>query len=153
MSSYFPLFVDVSRIKVMFVGGGRIAQRRIKVLSQFGPRMIVIAPEVTEEIRSMAQAGKVQWLSRPFQETDLDDEGIGMVIAATDDRQVNHQVGQIAQSRRLPVSVADCKEESTFYFPGIAKKENLVVGITASGVDHVKAAQLTRSVQKILEEE
>lgn len=152
MSSYFPIFVDVRQFKIVFIGGGRVAERRVRVLHQFGARITLIAPEATEALQRLAEFGQIEWVQRPYQEGDFSDPSIGLAIIATDDRQVNHQAGQEALREAVPASVADSRAESTFYFPGVAKKDNIVAGITASGLNHKQAAQITRQIQEFLEE-
>ena len=153
MSSFFPLFVDVTQFQTVIIGGGQIAERRIQVLRQFDAHILLIAPETTEALQQLAATGQILWLQRPYQEGDLADASIGMAIIATNQREVNHNAGKEAVQNGIPVSVADRKEESTFYFPGIAKKDNIVAGITASGMDHKEAARVTKKIRQFLEEE
>ena len=153
MSSFFPLFVDVSRFKIVVIGGGRIAERRIQTLQQFGAHVTVIAPEITDSLAKLAKYGQICWLRREYKEGDFSDPEIGMAVVATNDRMVNQQAGMEARLEGVPVSVADCKEESTFYFPGVAHKGNIVVGVTASGLDHKEAARVTQNIRMLLEEE
>lgn len=140
----FPLFLDLTGKKVVLVGGGTIAARRIGTLRLFGCEIVVIAPELK------AKAEGVTWLQRPYEPGDL--EGAVMAIAATDDRQVNHQVGEEARRLGIPVSVADCEAECSFYFPAICTGEDLVAGVVSSGKDHHKTARAAREIRKVLEE-
>ena len=73
-------------------------------------------------------------------------------MAATDDRQVNHQVGLEAGIRNIPVSVADCLEECTFFFPAVCFGEDLVAGVVSDGTHHHKTARAARAIRKTLEE-
>ncbi len=153
MNSFFPLFVDISRFQIVFIGGGRIAERRIQTLQQFGAHMTVIAPELTDGLKTLAEYGQICWIRRGYMEGDFADPRIGMAVVATNDREVNQRAAQEAKRETIPVSVADCKEESTFYFPGIARKGNIVAGVTSGGVDHKEAARVTRQIRQLLEEE
>lgn len=153
MNAFFPLFVDISQIRTIVVGGGAVAERRIKVLGQFGAQITVIAPQITEELQKLAGYGQLRWLKRSYRSGDFEDPQIGLAIVATDQREVNRQAGKEAKLAGIPVSVADCKEESTFYFPGIAKKDEMVIGITASGQNHKKAARITQKIRDLLEED
>lgn len=153
MSSFFPLFVDVTKFQIVFIGGGRIAERRIRTLCQFETNIRVIAPDLSDGLKEMVRCGQIQWVQRCYTKGDLWEPNIGMAVIATNDRQINHTAAMEATQKGIPVSVADCKEESTFYFPGIAKKENIVAGVTASGVDHKEAARITQKIRQLLEEE
>lgn len=140
----FPLFLDLTGKKVVLVGGGTIAARRIGTLRLFGCEIVVIAPELK------AKAEGLTWLQRPYAPGDL--EGAFLAIAATGDREVNRQVGEEARRLGIPVSVADCEAECSFYFPAICTGEDLVAGVVSSGKDHHKTARAAREIRKVLEE-
>ena len=140
----FPLFLDLRGKKVVLVGGGTIATRRIGTLRLFGCEIVVIAPTLK------SRADGVTWIERGYQPGDLD--GAFLAIAATDDRAVNHQVGEDARRLGIPVSVADCEAECSFYFPAICTGEDLVAGVVSYGRDHHKTARVAREIRKVLEE-
>lgn len=140
----FPLFLDLTGKTVVLVGGGTIASRRIGTLRQFGCRIVVIAPELK------TKADGITWLQRPYRPGDLG--GAFLAIAATADRQVNHQVWKEACKLGIPVSVADCEAECSFYFPAICTGEDLVAGVVSSGKDHHKTARAAREIRRVLEE-
>lgn len=140
----FPLFVDLTGRRVVLVGGGTIAARRIGTLKQFGCEIVVIAPELK------ARAEGLTWLQRPYAPGDL--KGAALAIAATGDRAVNRQVGEDAKALGIPVSVADCEAECSFYFPAICTGENLVAGVVSTGKDHHRTARAAKEIRKVLEE-
>lgn len=140
----FPLFVDLTGKRVVLVGGGTVASRRIETLRRFGCRIVVIAPEL-----KCGDAG-LTWLRRAYRPGDL--EGAFLAVAATDDREVNRQVGREARDLGIPVSVADCQAECSFYFPAVCAGEDLVAGVVSSGTDHHKTARAAREIRKVLEE-
>jgi hypothetical protein len=140
----FPLFIDLRGKRVVLVGGGNIAARRVGSLRLFGCQMVVISPELR------FHAEDVEWISRPYAAGDLD--GADLVIAATDQRQVNRQVGMDARARHIPVSVADCEEECTFFFPAICAGDQVVAGVVSHGKDHNATARAAKAIRKVLEE-
>ena len=140
----FPLFVDLRGKRVVLVGGGKIASRRIGTLRQFGCEIVVIAPELK------AQQGGFTWLSRCYQPGDL--KGAAIAIAATDSREVNHQVGEDAKALGIPVSVADCEQECTFFFPAVCTGENVIAGVVSRGRDHHLTALAAKEIRKVLED-
>ena len=131
---YFPMFIDLSDKNIVVVGGGNIATRRVKTLLSFTRNIRVIAPKVTMEMMELGKAGYVELITRPVKRTDF--AMAYMVIAATNDRKLN---------------VASDREQCDFYFPGIYMEEGLVVGITASGLDHKKARRIREEIQNALE--
>ena len=129
---------------MVLVGGGSIAARRIGTLRLFGCEIVVISPSLK------SKTDGITWLPRAYAPGDL--EGAFLAIAATDDRQVNHQVGEEANRLGIPVSVADCEAECSFYFPAICTGEDIVAGVVSSGKNHHKTAQAAREIRKVLEE-
>ena len=140
----FPLFIDLNGRKAVVVGGGAIACRRAGVLKTFGAQVTLITPEWKEHIEG------VSWLQRPYQSGDL--EGAVLAVAATDDRAVNRLVGEDARALGIPVSVADCPEECTFYFPAVCEGKNVAAGVVSRGSDHRATARAAEKIRRVLEE-
>lgn len=140
----FPLFVDLTGKKVVLVGGGTIASRRISTLRLFGCEIEVVAPELK------CSAEGLIWKRREYCPGDL--EGAYLAIAATDSRRVNHQVGLDAGELGIPVSVADCESECTFYFPAVCTGENLIAGVVSGGKDHHRTARAAKAIRRALED-
>lgn len=145
---YFPMFIDLSDKNVVVVGGGNIATRRVKTLLQFTRNVTAIAPKVTEELRGLGTAGYVNLITRPVKRSDF--QTAYMVIAATNDRKLNDEIHRICRQEGVYVNVASDREQCDFYFPGIYMEEGLVVGITASGLDHKKARRIREEIQNAL---
>ena len=74
-----------------------------------------------------------------------------MVIAATSEWKINDEIYRICKQEGIYVNVVSDKEKCDFYFPGIFMQDDLVVGITASGLDHKKARRLREEIEKALE--
>lgn len=146
---YFPMFVDLSKKRILVAGAGRIASRRIQTLTQFCPCITVIAPDVVPEVEKLAKDGKVILERRSFQMEDL--ERADLAVFATDDEQLNAAAGEQCRRRGIPVNVSSDKDLCDFYFPGIARSGAAVAGITCSGTDHAGAKQLTRKIQELLD--
>ena len=145
--AYFPFFVDLSGRRGLIVGGGAVALRKVQKLLPYGPRLTVTAPEFRPEFRELEQTDLCQ---RPFDEADLD--GCDFAVAATDDRRLNHYVAELCGQRRLPVNVADSKEDSTFLFPALLRRGELSVGVSASGAAPAAAAWARDRFAQVLPE-
>ena len=143
---YFPLFVDLTKKSIIVIGAGKIAARRVKSLLPFVGDMKVIAPEVSSEITEMAAAseGALVIEQRPFESSDLD--GADMVLAVTNDKELNKE-------KKILVNVSHEKELCDFYFPGVVQKDNVVIGITASGKDHSEARKVTEQIRAMMEDD
>ena len=145
-TAYFPLFVDMRGKKILVIGGGSIAERRISALSSYGADITVISPEVTEVIERLAS----RCVKKKYQNGDIAAEKPFLVIAATDDRQANHEAMLEAVSLDINISVADRREECTCYFPAIAENENFIAGLVSKNGDHSGVKQTAEKIRRLL---
>ena len=122
-----------------------MALRKVEKLLPYGPRLTVVALEFRPEFRGMEN---VELRQRPFEQSDL--EGSDFAVVATDDRALNHCVAELCKERRIPVNVADSKEDSTFLFPALLRRGELSVGVSASGAAPAAAAWTRDRFDQIL---
>ena len=148
---YFPKFVDLTDKKVVVAGAGTIAKRRIRALAEFTDRLVVVAPEVNQELKEMEARGKLTILKKHCEREDLYDAAL--VIAATNDNKINQEIYSVCKCLGIPVNVCADKTKCDFYFPGIVTDENFVVGISTSGREHKKAREVTDKIQALLAQE
>ena len=150
MSAYpwFPLFINLAGKKIVVVGGGRIARRRILTLLDFTERVTVVAPELHPDLLEPEAAGRLTVFRRAYEPGDI--AGAALVLAATNDKAVNEAVRDDCRRLGIPVNVSSDRNDSDFYFPGIARKGPLVAGVTASGTDHAGARRLTEAIRALL---
>lgn len=144
---YFPLFIDLSEKKILVVGAGKIAIRRVRTLCSFTQDILVIAPEIHGAIREYERSGKICCMQKRFEDTDL--AGRDLVLAVTDDPEVNVHIWEQCKRQGILVNVADQKELCDFYFPGIVRKEGAVIGISSSGKNPGKVKELRRKIERI----
>ena len=111
--NYFPLFIDLTGRRVLVVGGGAVAERRVRALLPFGCSLTVVAPAVSPGILELADQKKIRLEQREYREGDED--GCALVLAAANDRAVNHTVVRQAAQAGAFYNAADCKV--TFSFP------------------------------------
>ena len=146
---YFPMFVNLENKNIVVVGGGNIATRRVKTLLKFTRNITVIDPQMTMELQELGKTGQIVTVFRPVKRTDF--KQAYMVIAATNEWKINDEIYRICKQEGIYVNVVSDKEKCDFYFPGIFMQDDLVVGITASGLDHKKARRLREEIEKALE--
>lgn len=152
----FPLFISLDNKKAVVIGSGNIAQRRINTLLKYNALVKVISPNAGENIANsdIIDKEKIQNIiceDREFVSGDTN--GATVVVTATDNRAVNNAVYLEASEQNIPISVADSKDESNFYFPAIWAKDGLSIGIVGDGTDHSyvrKSADLIRyTIEKL----
>ncbi|QOX63590.1 precorrin-6A reductase [Anoxybacterium hadale] len=147
--SWFPFFTKISGKSITVVGAGKIAGRRIKTLMNFDCNVTVIAEEAHPEVIQLEEDHRLT-LRRKCWETE-DISSADYVLAATNDSSINHEIYLECKNRGIPVNVADDKDKSDFYFPGIIRKNGVTVGVTADGKDHGLAKRATRVIAQCLE--
>ena len=144
----FPLFVDLTEKKILVVGAGKIASRRVKTLLPFAGEITVEAPEAVEELLDLAEKGEILYRKKAYAREDLYDAD--MVIAATDSREVNEDIYSACKCLGIQVNVASDQNKCDFHFPGILEYDGVVMGFNGSGRDHRKVRQVREKVQEAL---
>ncbi len=139
---YLPIFQKVTGRRCLVVGGGTVGARKAAVLLEAGARVRVVAPEIDEELKASAN---VEAVTARFEAAHLD--GVMLIIAATNDREVNKQVSELAQARNIPVNVVDDPELCSFIMPAIMDRSPLMVAFSSGGASPV----LTRMMRGKLE--
>lgn len=147
---HFPLFMDSLEYPVVVIGGGNVAERRVMTLAEFGFEITIVSEDLTETLKRMVEGGAARWIRGRYDEAlnELID-GAGMILACTNDRDINRMIGERCRSKGKLVNVCDARNESTFWFPAVALNDELTVGIVGRGTDHMnvkKAAARLRSV-------
>lgn len=145
---FFPLFVDISEKRILVVGAGEIARRRVRTLIDFCRHVTVVAPNVHPELEALAREGRICLLRREYRREDL--QNMWMVLAATDDSRLNEEICAQAKALGALVNAANNQAKCDFHFPGIVRKDPYVVGINASGKDHHGAALLRQRIQETI---
>lgn len=141
---YFPFFVDIAGRNGLIVGGGRVALHKLEKLLPYGARLTVVAPEITESMAQCAQENDICVIKRAFAPEDL--TGMRFVIAASDDRGVNAEVGELCGEKGILVNVVDDKEACSFLFPSLVKAGKLGIGISTEGASPEIAASVRSQI-------
>lgn len=109
------------------VGGGPVAERKVRTLLNAGLEVRVVSPQVTPALAELAAAGRLTWVARPYRTGDL--AGACLVCAATNVRAVNAAVAQEARARAIPVNVADRPQEGTVRFPALFRADGFLIAV------------------------
>jgi uroporphyrin-III C-methyltransferase / precorrin-2 dehydrogenase / sirohydrochlorin ferrochelatase len=126
----YPVGLRLADRRVVVIGGGRVAQRRLPFLVESGARVEVISPATTPAVEGHALAGEIEWHRRPYRDGDLD--GAWYVVVATDDRAVNDAVSAEAERRRVFCVRSDDATEATAWTPATGRHGPLTVAVLGS---------------------
>jgi len=146
--NYFPVFFDLTALKVLVVGGGEVALRKVVLLERSGASITLVAPEVLPELQDRAAAGRIDLEVREFVPDDLD--GSRLVIVATSRRAVNRWIASLSEARGIPVNVVDDREASRFIVPAIIDRDPVVVAISTAGTSPVLARRLRERLEAMI---
>ncbi|KHN50486.1 siroheme synthase CysG [Pectobacterium fontis] len=146
--NYLPIFADLRQRPVLVVGGGEVATRKIDLLQRAGAEIKIVAQTLAEPLVAQHQAGQVDWLAQSFTPELL--SGVFLVIAATDDAELNAMVFAEANRRHLLVNVVDDQPKCSFIFPSIVDRSPLVVAISSGGQAPVLARLLREKLESLL---
>ena len=145
---YLPLAFDLKNRPCLIVGGGAIATRKARLLNKAEARLLVVAPDITDELRQLVLASGGEYMVGTYRKSLLD--SVELVVAATADADVNAQVSADARARRLPVNVVDSPAHCTFTFPSIVERGPLAIGISSGGSAPVLTRMLRAQIETLL---
>ncbi len=142
--SLLPIFLKLDGRPGLLVGAGNVALEKINSLLITGLRLRVIAPEAKPEIQQLARENRLEWIQRRFDAADLD--GNFVVIAATDNPEVNATVYREAVRRGTLVNSVDDPPHCDFYFGSVVRRADLQIAISTAGESPAVAQQLRREI-------
>lgn len=162
--AYFPMFVDMTERECLIVGGGNVAYRKVIVMLDFGAKVTVVADDICDELRKLTiddiasedktgsytanKENRITFIKRRFERKDCD--GMEMVIAATDDNALNHEIAEYCKANGIMVNAVDQKADCSFIFPSYIKEKNLVAAFSSGGNSPVLTQYLKGKEQEIL---
>jgi uroporphyrin-III C-methyltransferase / precorrin-2 dehydrogenase / sirohydrochlorin ferrochelatase len=135
---HYLVGLDLAGRRVVVVGGGIVAQRRLPRLVGSGAVVEVVSPEATPSVEAMADAGELVWHRREYRPGDLDDAWY--VLCCTSDTAVNAAVAEDAERARVFCVRADAGTEGSAVTPATGEYEGLLVGVLAGGAHQRSAA-------------
>jgi uroporphyrin-III C-methyltransferase len=149
--SLLPIFLKLEGRCCLLVGAGNVALDKIMSLLKTGLRLRVVAPDARPEIRQLAAEGKLEWVERAFEASDLD--GNFVVIAATDSPEVNAAVYRGAVERGILCNSVDDIPNCDFFFGSVVSRGNLQIAISTAGESPSFAQHLRREIDAQLPED
>ena len=145
MVSYYPIFLNIKNRLCVVVGGGEVAERKVKTLVEQGAQVMVISQDLTKELEGLARQGAIQVMLRDYSPGDL--RLAVIAIAATDNAQVNHQIAEDGRQWGVLVNVVDDPEASDFIVPSQFCRGDVVIAISTGG----RSPALARKIRTELE--
>jgi siroheme synthase-like protein len=143
-ASLFPLFLKLEGKRCLVVGAGFIGLEKVESLLRCGASVRVVAPMVVERVRQLSSEGKIEWVDRCYEPEDA--AGCDLIIAATNDRDVNRVVFEEATRRSILCNTADDPPLCDFFFASIVQRGPLQIAISTAGQSPALAQRLRREI-------
>jgi precorrin-2 dehydrogenase/sirohydrochlorin ferrochelatase len=149
-----PFYIACLKLKgrrCLVVGGGDVGLEKVEGLLACDGDVTVVAPELHPELRRLTDEGSIRWEARPYESTDLN--GAFLVIAATDDSEVNIAVFEDAERRAMLVNVVDVPPLCNFILPAIVRTGPLAIAISTAGASPALAKRMKREIGELFGED
>jgi siroheme synthase-like protein len=142
---YYPVFLDLRDREVLVVGAGTVALRKVRGLLEAGAQVTVVSPQMAAEFEALP----VKLVRRKFRRPDVKTQAL--VFAATNQRDVNRLVGEVASAKRIPVNVADAPAECGFLVPSRIRRGDLQIAVSTSGKNPRLAVSMRKRIEGLID--
>jgi precorrin-2 dehydrogenase/sirohydrochlorin ferrochelatase len=148
----YPIFLKVSQLNLLIVGGGNVGLEKLSFLLKSSPsaNVEVVATFFLDELVELASKHKVILTKRKYQLSDLDNRHFA--IACTDDLELNRQISDQAKAKNLLINVADTPDQCDFYLGGIVTKGNVKIAISTNGKSPTTAKRIRQFLEDVIPE-
>jgi siroheme synthase-like protein len=147
---YYPIFLDLTGRRCLVVGGGVVAEGKVKGLLAAGATITVVAPDLTTALQARLAADEITHRPAEYGAADLD--GVDLCFVATDDGAVNARVAADARQRRIWVNAADDPANCDFILPAVVRSGAVVVAASTGGASPALARRLREDLTAFLDE-
>jgi uroporphyrin-III C-methyltransferase/precorrin-2 dehydrogenase/sirohydrochlorin ferrochelatase len=145
----FPLFVNLDKLPVLVVGGGEIAERKINLIIKANANVEVLARKFTPNVEQIISKKKLKKIKKSLDISTLS-SNYSLIIAATDNKQVNKKLFNFAKKNNILINVVDQPELCTCTFGSIVERGDLVIAISTGGSAPVFARNLREKLETLL---
>lgn len=141
----YPILLNITGRTCVVIGGGKVAERKVRGLLEAGAKVRLISPEVTRVLAGLAGKGMVDWQQRVYSKGDLD--GAYLVFAATDNRAVQDMISGEAEQKGILLNVADEPERCSFQVPASVRRGDLILSVSTGGRSPAVAAHIRQQLE------
>jgi precorrin-2 dehydrogenase / sirohydrochlorin ferrochelatase len=150
LNSNYPIMLRLEGKKVVVIGGGRVAERKVTGLLGTGSLITVISPHATDKLKGLAGSGLIEWIERLFSKEDI--EGAFLIFAATNDNVLNQSIKMAAGEQQL-VTIADDPEGSDFHVPSHIQRGRLSIAVSTGGASPTLARKIREQLELQFDEQ
>jgi len=145
---FYPIYLNLKGKRVVIIGGGEVAERKIESLLDTGASITVLSPQVTRHIASLADRKRIELHERAYAHGDC--AGAALVFSATDDPEISRAVYKEASALGIFVNTADQPALCSFIMPAVVRRGDIGVAISTGGTCPALAARLRRKISSVI---
>jgi len=150
MDQLYPITLQLKGKKVVIVGGGKVARRKLSSLVDSKAEITIISPELAFDLQMFTQTLNIKWIKRPFQSEDI--IGAFLVIAATNSKETNTAVRESVNEYQL-LNIADDPEHSNFHLPSTLRRGGLSISVSTSGASPILARKIRTKLEESFDQD
>lgn len=145
MNPYYPLFLNLEKVGVLVIGGGRVAERKVRSLLRHGARVRLVSPVLTTGLQQSVDRQRITFRRGTFRPSDLD--RVRLAICATDDETVHRKAAAEGKKRGVLINVVDVPELCDFIVPSTVRRGDLTVAVSTGGSSPAFAKKIRRELE------
>ena len=145
--NYLPISIDISDQKILIIGGGQSAWKKIRILQRFGANLEVVAENIIDEIL----ASGITCFRKRYEKSDL--KGYLMLFSCTNNEELDRQIAIDGREAGVLVNIHDKPSLCQFVSPAIYKDGNITVAVSSNAQDVYESIRLRNLIQEFLEKE
>jgi siroheme synthase-like protein len=145
---FFPIYLNLTGKRVVVIGGGDVAERKVSSLMSTGAVVTVVSPDLTPELSTRVQSGVIEWKKRSYQHGDCSDAA--MVFSATNDPETSRAVWDETTNAGILLNTADQPGLCDFIMPAVIRRGDLAIAISTGGGSPALAATLREKLSEII---
>ncbi|NND78831.1 MAG: bifunctional precorrin-2 dehydrogenase/sirohydrochlorin ferrochelatase, partial [Maribacter sp.] len=152
-NNLYPIFLKASKLSILIVGGGNVAEEKLTFLTKSSQdaNVVLVSPKFSESTSLLAKKYNAELILDAYHEKYLD--GKHMIVATTDNPEVNIQVYRDCRKQDKLINVADNPPYCDFYMGGIVTKGNVKIAISTNGKSPTTAKRLRQFFEEVIPED
>ncbi len=146
-NTFFCMAVNLNKRKILFVGGGSVAARKLKTVLAFKPEITVISKGFSNEIKELSASKKIKIIEKAIEENDINDS-FDFAFICTNDKETNSRISRICKEKNILINVADSPKDCDFFMPATIVNDDFTIAISTKG----KNPSLSKKIKEKLTE-
>ena len=146
---FYPINLKIKGKVCVVIGGGGVAERKVKNILLYGGKVRVVSPELTDLLSKWVRAKKIDYIRSKYHYRHL--KGAFLVYATTSNRKTNAQIAKDATKLGLLVNVADSVPESAFIVPAVLRKKGLSIAVSTDGLSPAESVRIRDRLKELID--